>query len=385
MPLRLIFLLAMLLPALAQAQRSQEAWELLKMRQLDTARAVADLDVAAAPGKTSAESWYVRGMIYKSIYDRDDYGEKHQGEHIDLTAFDSYKRAIELDAAHAYTNGILEDLLALTEDFCRTGLDLFEKGYENRKPHDLAEAARYLDAVAEAFALLGPRQVTVHKSLQEYGIDKNTLEVCRALAKDQAGQREDAARILTELVTAKSSEPAVYLCLKDYYLLQDRKGKALEVLERGRKAAPKDLPLALAYAELLADTGRAAEARTLASGLAKANPQEAAPLASLGLIEEKRSNPDKAETYYLQALEVEPADFTANFRLGKLYFKRAEEAKARKATQLYVRELQQRCIAYAEVAAKADPKHPGNSRILLELYNALGMADKAQQLKLDLN
>lgn len=371
------------LPALAQ--RHQEAWDLMKMRQLDTARLVADQDVASDSGRKQAVSWYVRGMVYKSIYDRDDYTEKHQGENIDLIAFDSYKRAIALDESHQYTDGILEDVMSLTEDFCRQGLDLFEKGYDSRNAHQLAISARYLDAVSEAMQLLGTRQVSIYKTLQEYGIDKRTLEVCRALAKDNSGNREEAQRLYEDLVTQKTQEPAVYLSLKELYSSQNRRGRALSVLEQGRKQVPKSMEIALAYAELLADTGRSTEGRALAYQLHKEHPQEAAPLASLGFIEEKRLNAQKAEDYYVEALELEPNDFLANFRLGKLYFKRAEEAKARKATQIYIRDLEEKSLHYAEVASQADPKHPGNCRIMLELYNALGFSDKAQLLRTEMN
>lgn len=380
-----VLLFGCLLSMPALAQRHQEAWDLMKMRQLDTARMVADQDVASDSGRKQAVSWYVRGMVYKSIYDRDDYGEKHQGENIDLIAFDSYKRAIALDVNHQYTDGILEDVLSLTEDFCRQGLDLFEKGYDSRNAHQLAISARYLDAVSEAMQLLGTRQVGIYKTLQEYGIDKRTLEVCRALAKDNSGNREEALRLYEDLVTQKTQEPAVYLSLKEQYTAQNRRGRALAVLEQGRKQVPKSMEIALAYAELLADTGRSAEGRALAYQLHKEHPQEAAPLASLGFIEEKRLNAQKAEDYYVEALDLEPNDFMANFRLGKLYFKRVEEAKARKATQLYIRDLEEKSLHYAEVAAQADPKHPGNCRIMLELYNALGFSDKAQLLRTEMN
>ena len=355
------------------------------MRQLDTARMVADADVSAAPGNMLAMSWYVRGMVYKSIYDRDDYQEKHPGENIDLMAFDSYKRAIALDDNNAVTEGILEDILSLTEDFCRQGLDLFEKGYDARNSHQLSQAARYLDCVAEAMGMLGPRQITIYKTLADYGIDQRTLEVCRALAKDFSGSHDDAARIYEQMVTQKTQEPAVYLNLKEYYAARNQRGRALVVLDQGRKQAPKSIDIALAYAELLADTGRSAEGLAIAAQLARANPNEAAPLASMGFIEEKRMRAEKAEDYYVAALEIEPNDFIANFRLGKLYFKRAEDNKAKKATNLYIKELEEKSLHYAELASQADPKHPGNCRIMLELYNDLGQSDKAHLLRTQMN
>jgi tetratricopeptide (TPR) repeat protein len=381
----LLLILALCRPFDAQAQRNQEAWELMKMGQLDTAKMVADADVEAEPGKRQAVSWYTRGMVYKAICDRDDYQERHPGEYLDLTAFDSYKKAIALDETHVLTDGILEDIVSLTEDFCTAGLDLFEKGYDGRNTFKLAQAARYLDAVAEAFLLLGPRQISIHKALQDYGIDKRTLEVCRAMAKDMAGANDEARRLYEELVKQKTQEAAVYLGLKDVYIAQRQKGMALAVLEQGRINAPKSLEVSLAYAELLADTGRAAEGRTLAGNLARQYPDEPGPQTSLGFIEEKRQNAQVAEQCYEKALDLDPADFLANFRLGKLYFKQAEENKSKGATTIYVRQLQEKSLHFAEAAAQASPKHFGNNRILLELYQTLGLTDKAQLLKTEMN
>ena len=369
----------------AVAQRYNEAWDLLKMRQADTARKVIDGETEVEPGKNLAMTWYVRGMILKSIYDRDDYAERNIGQFLDLQAFDSYKKAVALDKTHEVTDGILEDVLALTEDFCQLGLKCFEKGYEEHDNHQLALAARYLDAVSESFEMLGQRQVTIYKTLDEYGISRRDLEEARALAKDMSGNKEEAVHLYQDLIAKKTQEPTVYLNLKDYYTTHGQKGKALRVLEEGRRQAPKSMPIALAYAELLADTARTSEGLAIALALAKQNPDEPAPLCSAGFIEEKKQEPEKAERYYMKALAQDPTDFQANFRLGKLYFKRAEEGKTRHATQLWVNEMQQVSLRYAELAAQADPKHPGNNRILLELYGALGLADKARELKTNVN
>jgi tetratricopeptide (TPR) repeat protein len=367
------------------AQRWPEALELLKMKQIDTARYVIDQDVEQAPGKALAMSWYVRGLVYKSIYDREDYRERYKAESIDLQAFDSYKRAMAFDKQNELSEGILEDILSLTDDFAQTGLELFEKGLEGRDPHMMAQAARYLDCVSEAFVLLGARAVPVFKILEDFGVQRQGLEVCRAMAKDASGNGAEAIPIYEQLVRDKTTEPAVYLKLKEHYAAQGRRNRALEVLAAGRKQTPKQLSLHLAYAELLADTARATEGIRMAIDLHRANPEDAAPLTTAGFIEEKRKQFDKAETYYQQALALEPQDFLANFRMGKLYFKRAEENKQAKATQLYVRELQKQSLQYAESAALADPRNPGNLRILFELYQALGESEKASQTRSMMN
>ena len=376
----MLFMALLALPQ-AKAQRWEEAWELLKMKQTDTARMVIDKDAETEPGKNLAMTWYVRGMVYKALYDRDDAQEKYAGDNLDLVAFDAYKKAIALDKNHEITDGILEDILALTEDMAQVGLDLFEKGYDARDGHLLSRSARYLDCVEESFALLGPRGMNIHKMLNDFSLDKRTLDVCRALAKDGSGRKEDAMAIYQKLVNEKSAEPAVYLNMKEYYQLRGKKGLALEVLQAGRKAAPSSLEIACAYSEMLADTNKAQEGIRLVRDLARQYPGEAMPYASAGFIEEKRGNPESAQTYYQKALDAEPNDFLANFRMGKFFFKKAEENKQKNATKTYVKELQETSLHYAEIAAQADPKHPGNTRIMYELYTSLGQKEKAQMLK----
>ncbi len=365
----------------AQAQRWEEAWTLLKAKQADTARMVIDLETASEPGQSTAMSWYVRGMVYKTLYDSEGSAEKYKGENVEFKAFEAYRKAIQLDKNQQLTAGILEDVLSLTEDFTQEGLNLFEKGYEARDAAALQKASLYLDCVAESFALLGARSVGLHKQFEDFGIDRKMFEVCRALAKDGSNQRDEAAALYEHLVKEKVPDPAVYINLKDYYLLRGKKTKALETLQVGRQMAPKSLEISCDYAELLADTGKSNEAMTLLKSLMRVNPDEARPFAAAGFIEEKKGNSQQAEAWYHKALDVEPNAFLPNFRMGKLFFKRAQEEKQKKATATYVRHLQETSLEFAEAAYQADMHHPGNTRILLELYNALGMAEKAAQIK----
>ena len=157
------------------------------------------------------------------------------------------------------------------------------------------------------------------------------------------------------------------------------------MLAQGRKTLPKNVDIACAYAEILADTGRGTEAIRLMQELIRTNPGDASPMVSAGFIEEKRGNHEKALTWYEKALDNEPNDFMANFRMGKYYFKRAQDARTAKATQLYIKELQERSLTHAEAAGQADPRHPGNLRIMLELYQSLNMPDKAAMVKSQVN
>jgi tetratricopeptide (TPR) repeat protein len=211
------------------------------------------------------------------------------------------------------------------------------------------------------------------------------LEVCRALAKDKSGDNDDAKRIYEHLVKDKSQEPAVYLALREIYVNQKQKGKALSVLEKGLKNAPKSLELSLAYCELLADTNRASEARSLADKLAYENPNEPGPLTTQGFIEEKRQNLEKAQVYYQRAIGLDHTDFMANYRMGRLLYKEAEVSKKKEGNPQSIKELQEKSLQYAEQAALVNPKHFGNNRMLLELYNHLGQSDKAELLKTEMN
>jgi predicted Zn-dependent protease len=233
--------------------------------------------------------------------------------------------------------------------------------------------------------LLGPRQGPIYATLREYGIDRPRLEACRALAKDKAGQNEAAKELYLELARQKSQEPSVYLGLKDIYLNERQKGKALRILEQGRQIAPSSMEIALAYAEVLADTNRSSEGRAIAQSLASQYPTEAAPMVTLGLIEEKRKNPEMAEAYYEDATTRDPSDFMANFRVGKFYYSMAEDGKAKHASAQAIKNFQEKSLHFAEIAALANPKHFANSRILLSLYTDLCLTEKAQLLRTELN
>lgn len=374
--------LAMMLFQPAEAHHCEEAWNLLKLKQADSARAVIDKETATEPGDCSAMSWYVRGMVYKTLYDSEGSEEKYRGENVEVKAFEAYRTAIQLDKNQKLTEGILEDILALTEDFTQAGLSLFETGYETRDAATLFKASVYLDFVAESFSLLGPRQVGIHKQFEDFGINRNTFDVCRALAKGGSNQKDEAAAIYEHLVKEKVQNPSIYLNLKDYYLEKGKKAKALETLQIGRQMAPHSLEVTCSYAEVLADTGKHTQSLALLKSLMKLHPDEAEPFASAGFVEERKGNYQQAEAWYHKALDVEPSAFVPNFRMGKLFYKRAEEAKRNRSMEAaQIRNLQETSLQFAESAYYADMHHPGNTRILLELYNALGMAQKAAQIK----
>ncbi|MCW3102376.1 MAG: hypothetical protein JWO09_816 [Bacteroidetes bacterium] len=95
--------LAMLLltVALAEAQQSKvsAAYAFFQQDQLDSAKACIDAAVKHPETSADAQAWYLRGFIYKSIYNKQERGNKLSPSR--LEALTSFKKSTTLDTAQA--------------------------------------------------------------------------------------------------------------------------------------------------------------------------------------------------------------------------------------------------------------------------------------------
>lgn len=97
----LIFALLSILTTLANAQpvRKNAAYQFLQPATLNLDSAKANIDLAILHPETSndAETWYIRGFVYKSIYNKQEKSNKQSPAR--LVALASFKKSLEIDTS----------------------------------------------------------------------------------------------------------------------------------------------------------------------------------------------------------------------------------------------------------------------------------------------
>jgi tetratricopeptide (TPR) repeat protein len=94
-----IFVLLLLVTVVAKAQQDKftAAYTFLQQGNLDSAKANINIAITNPKTVNDAQTWYLRGFIYKSIYNKTEKGNKLSPSRIE--ALNSFKKSLSLDTA----------------------------------------------------------------------------------------------------------------------------------------------------------------------------------------------------------------------------------------------------------------------------------------------
>ncbi|MGZ4049564.1 MAG: tetratricopeptide repeat protein [Bacteroidia bacterium] len=95
----IIFALLLLSAVVSKAQQSRvtAAYTFLQQGNLDSAKAIIDIAVKNPETQKDGQAWYIRGFIYKSIYNKNEKSNKQSATR--LEALNSFKTSLSLDTA----------------------------------------------------------------------------------------------------------------------------------------------------------------------------------------------------------------------------------------------------------------------------------------------
>src|ERR1043166_4846720 len=88
----------LLLPAViskAQQTKVNEAYTFLQSGKLDEAKAAIDAAVVNPETQTDGQAWYIRGFVYKTIYNQTEKSNKQSTSRME--ALSSFKKSLSLD------------------------------------------------------------------------------------------------------------------------------------------------------------------------------------------------------------------------------------------------------------------------------------------------
>ena len=336
------------------------------------------IDKASENEKTINEpkTWYYKGKIYESIALDPTLGKQYPNA-IKI-AFESFEKAKQLDSVAAKPGKFKKDIEQAWVDpsfaiaIQNAGITAYQsKDYDGAYNYfTMYQAVKSQDTLGYVYA--------AQMALAENDYKKAKETYARGIEKTGYTTPEILSNLIYIYKNVESE--------KDYT-------KALEVAQMGKTKYPGNLSFSVQEIDLLEKTGKLSEAITKQEAVVAKNPSKAESLLMLGSLYEKNKELEKAKDAYSKALAANPTSFEANYNMGALEFNPAVEImkqvramtvsdynKKGKQMEGQAKEMLKKALPYFEKAYQAKPDD-SVKKTLKEIYNNLGMTDKAASLK----
>ncbi|WP_218127100.1 tetratricopeptide repeat protein [Catalinimonas alkaloidigena] len=349
---------------------------------LDKAKEKIDQAAAHPKSMEKAKTWVTRGNIYADLMVNPLENYKQLGgDSAGLVAYDSYRKAIELDKeGGSYAQQA-------------------EEGLQNLWGNLLNQAFEFYNNKDYATAL------NMSQKAMEIKPEDTTAVIYAAAFAETKEDFDLAESYYNKLLEMDYNKPDVYQRLLYYAQQRDDNDKALEYVQQARAQYPDDKNFMLEELNLYFKTGRTAEARTKLEDAIKADPSNSALHFNLAALydqeasaegtsdDKKKELREKAISSYKSALESDPSNYDAAFNLGAVYYNSAAEilkktnemdlATYRKEGKKYEDQAKEYFKMAVEPFEKAyalksdDPSLLGSMRTV---YAQLGMKEKADKM-----
>jgi tetratricopeptide (TPR) repeat protein len=356
---------------IGQVNERTSAFNYQRYGKLDLAKEA--IDKAAQHEKTimDAKTWFYRGNIYYDIavstepayqkLDPDPFG----------VAYQSYKKATELDTKGEFKLDIMKYTIAIGEGYYNKGVLYYNE--QNFKDAALSFEQAYI--VSEAVG----------------SVDTSAL-VNAAVSAAQGNEIQMAKSYYLQLIQMNVQKPDVYASLSEVYKAEGDTAMAQQTIAKGREMFPEDFNLLIAEINIYLTTDEKEKAMTdleLALKIDNTNPSI---FFAVGTIYDQMGDVEKATSAYLNAIRLKPDYFEANYNLGALYVNQAADIldKANDLPLDAVAEYDQekaradqmleKSLPYLEKALELMPEDTNTMVSLKEIYTRLGMTDKLQMI-----
>ncbi|CAN5187592.1 tetratricopeptide repeat protein [soil metagenome] len=206
------------------------------------------------------------------------------------------------------------------------------------------------------------------------------------------GKTDEAKKLFNELIAEGFNNADLYVKVASLHKAEGNEAEAVATLQKGMKAFPNDLGLAIEMINIYLGSGRETEAIDVMLKAIALDPTNHQLYFVTGVAYGKIKNYDKAIEFYNKALELNPKYADAYNNIGAVYLDQSNEyATKRDATDLKdpkSNEYEKQRIEYLKKAIpaleKANELKPGNLEImdvLRTLYAKVGDYDKAGAMK----
>lgn len=360
----------------ASAQNSAVTNAILYQRQGTLDKARVEIDKAAMNEKTQgkAKTWYTRGEIYEGIVASPIYGKSLPVTEGTKTAFESYSKAVSLEGKDSeygkMASAKLDGLYGLA----------LNAGVESYNSKDYAKA------------------IDSYRMAQQIRPQDTTAYLYAAYASEANQDFGGAKEMYGKLQGIGYKTPQMYGRLLQIARQEKDDATAMKVVQDALVAFPTNKAFMLEELNMYLSSGRGKEALDKIDRAIAADPTNANLYAVKGGILDQDKQPALALAAYKKAVEVEPANFEANFNLGIYNYNKAAELYT-KASKMSLAEYQksgkkfetdgkkyfQDSLPYFEKALEVQPNDRATISALQKAYLRVGRAADSQRMSAKLD
>jgi tetratricopeptide (TPR) repeat protein len=356
---------------IGQTSERTSAFNYHRYGKLDLAKASIDKAVQNEKTIGDAKTWFYRGNIYYDIGVSIDSNYRKLDPDPFGVAFESYKKAKELDAKGEFTDDIQKYTIAVGEGY-------YNMGVINYNESKFRDAALNFE---KAFNV----SIAVNK------VDTSAL-VNAAVSAAQGNDLSMSKAYYLRLIEMGVEKADIYASLAEIYKVEGDTAMALQTVKKGRVVYPEDFNLLIAETNIYLATNEKEKAMTNLEAALKMDSTNPSIFFAVGTIYDQVGNVDKAISAYENAIMLNPVYFEANYNLGALYVNQAadildkandlpldavaqyDQEKARADVML------EKSVPYLEKALELSPDDTNTMVSLKEIYTRLGMTEKLQSI-----
>ncbi len=324
------------------------------------------------------KTWYYKGLINHLVYENEEIASQHPDAL--FIASEAYQKALSIeDKKFSDEKNTKANLYNLSLQVQNEGAKLYNLGsYERAYKYftEVKNLKKFFDSIS-----------------YEKSVDDADATFFGAVCLYNLEKKDEAKKLLNELIEMKYDNPAVYQLLAGFYTEEKNYPKAYEILALGIAVYPNNVGLIIDELNLFLKEDRGAEALAKMEKAVEIDPNNAQLYFALGDAYTRVKDNTKAENAYQKAIEVDPAYFNAYFNLGALYYNEGiiihkELSENLKLTDKQHKDLtQKRNDLYNKTLPLYEKAHELNSedvqlmRALKEIYARLEMYDKSKAIQ----
>lgn len=216
---------------------------------------------------------------------------------------------------------------------------------------------------------------------------------------DSKANRDTAMKIGTHTSPRDEKEPSkrgeIYKNIALILVQKDRVEEAKKAIQDAREANPDDTSLILSEADLYLKTNDMEAYKKAINQVLEKDPNNADLVFNLGVISSNNKDFASAEKYYNQALSIDPNYANAYYNLAAVRIDQSQvlldqmnklgtsaaDNKKYEVLKNQREDVLKGAITHLEKTVSLDDKNVEAKKVLVNVYNALEMTDKAKALK----
>ena len=284
----------------AQKGKVNSAASNLRSGKLDKAKALIDEGISHKKCVEWPKSYYVKGQVYQGIFESPLPAYKKLSDTPLETAYEAYKKLIELDVKKKYTKKLEKQYSNLAIDFASKGANSY-----NEKNYEAALKAFKTTLEIENSDILKGRNVVDTPVIYYTGLTAYNLK-----------KYEEAIPYYLEALKYKYEEAKCYAALANSYKEINQKEKAVEYLHKGYELFPENLYMLGQLINFYLLGGEPEKAEKYLDAAIVQDPTNISFYLAKGTYFEKTDQPDEAVKMYKKALELDASNFTALYNIG---------------------------------------------------------------------